>query len=47
VRCYGADSNYTAGWALGQATPWLESGAKLGLGTNDLDNIELVEVSLG
>ena len=33
--------------ATGQATPWLESGAELGLGTNDPDNIELVEVSLG
>jgi hypothetical protein len=29
------------------AGPWLESGAELGLGTNDPDNIELVEVSAG
>lgn len=33
--------------ATGLATPWLENGAELGLGTNDLDNIEWVEVSLG
>jgi len=31
----------------GMATPCLESGAELGLGANDLDNIDLVEVSLG
>ena len=28
------------------ATPWLENGAKLGLGTNDLDSSELIEISL-
>ena len=33
--------------ATGMASPWLENGAELGLGTNDLDNIELVEASLG
>lgn len=32
--------------ATNQATPWLENGAELGLGTNGLDNIELVEVAL-
>ena len=26
-----------------QATPWLEYGAKIGLGTNDLNNVSLVE----
>jgi hypothetical protein len=26
-----------------QATPWLEHGAKIGLGTNDLSNVSLVE----
>jgi hypothetical protein len=31
----------------GMATPCLESGAELGLGTNDLENMELVEVNLG
>lgn len=31
----------------GMATPCLESSAELGLGTNDPDNIDLVEVSLG
>jgi len=33
--------------ALDLAAPWLESGAELGLGTNDLTSIELVEVNLG
>lgn len=33
--------------ATSQATPWLENGAQLGLGTNDPDSIELVEVTLG
>lgn len=33
--------------AIGRANPWLENGAKLGLGTNDPDNIELVEINLG
>jgi uncharacterized Fe-S center protein len=28
------------------AIPWLESGARLGLGANDLNNIELVQVNL-
>jgi len=32
--------------AVNMATPWLESGAELGLGTKDLDAIELVEVTL-
>ncbi|MCK4451195.1 MAG: DUF362 domain-containing protein [Anaerolineae bacterium] len=31
----------------GMATPCLESGAELGLGTSDLTSIELVEVTLG
>jgi len=31
----------------GMATPCLENGAELGLGTNDLTSIELVEVTLG
>ena len=29
-----------------QATPWLEHGAKLGLGTNDLSNVTLIEEKL-
>jgi hypothetical protein len=29
------------------ATPWLESGAELGLGTNDPQDIDLVEINLG
>ena len=33
------------GATTGQATPWLENGAKLGLGTNDADNMEWVEVT--
>jgi uncharacterized Fe-S center protein len=33
--------------ALDLATPWLASAAELGLGTNNPDYIELVEVSLG
>ena len=28
------------------ATPWLENSAKLGLGTNDLDSSESIEISL-
>ena len=28
-------------------TPWLEAGAKLGLGANDPNNMDLVEASLG
>ena len=41
-----ADEGDPAG-ATDQATPWLESGAELGLGTNDLDHIDWVEISLG
>jgi len=33
--------------AISKATPWLQSGAELGLGTNDPKNMELVEVKLG
>jgi hypothetical protein len=33
--------------ATSMATPWLVSGAELGLGTNDLDSIDLVEITLG
>lgn len=33
--------------AMSWANPWLGNGAELGLGTNDLDNIELVELTLG
>jgi hypothetical protein len=33
--------------ATNMATPWLVSGAELGLGTNDLDSIDWVEVNLG
>ena len=29
---------------VGQASLWLETGAKLGLGTNDMDYIEWLEV---
>ncbi|MCP4538594.1 MAG: DUF362 domain-containing protein [Chloroflexi bacterium] len=29
------------------ANPWLENGAALGLGTNNLDNVDLVKVDLG
>jgi hypothetical protein len=32
---------------VNMATPCLESGAELSLGTNDLDHIELVEVNAG
>jgi hypothetical protein len=32
---------------ISMATPCLESGAELGLGTNDPDHIEVVEVMLG
>jgi hypothetical protein len=32
--------------ATNLATPWLEGAAQLGLGTNDPDNMELVEVNL-
>lgn len=39
----GGDPAVATSWA----NPWLENGAQLGLGTNDPDNIELVEVSLG
>jgi hypothetical protein len=34
----------STGATTGQATAWLENGAKLGLGTNDVDKIEWVEV---
>ena len=40
------DGDNSAG-ATNMATPCLENGAELGLGTNDLDNIDLVEVNLG
>jgi len=33
--------------AIDLANGWLTSSAELGLGTNDLDNIELVEINLG
>lgn len=33
--------------AMSWANPWLEAGAKLGLGTNDPDSIELAEIELG
>jgi hypothetical protein len=39
----GGDPAVATNWA----NPWLENGAGLGLGTNDPDNIELVEVTLG
>jgi hypothetical protein len=29
------------------AEPWLAVGAELGLGTNDLGNVDLVEIELG
>jgi hypothetical protein len=32
---------------VGLATPWLENAAKLGLGTNDLDSMDVVEIALG
>jgi len=35
------------GLATSQATPWLESGAELGLGINHPDGIDQVEVNLG
>jgi hypothetical protein len=31
---------------VGRATPWLENAARLGLGTNDPDHMDLVEVNL-
>lgn len=33
--------------AVAKTNPWLKSGVELGLGTNDLDNIELAELALG
>lgn len=33
--------------AIELATPWLENGTELGLGTNDPENMELVELTLG
>jgi hypothetical protein len=33
--------------AMNLSNPWLENGAELGLGTNDPDNIESVEITLG
>ncbi|MDY6875675.1 MAG: DUF362 domain-containing protein [Chloroflexota bacterium] len=41
------DAGRNPGVATRLATPWLENGAELGLGINDPDNIELVEVNLG
>ena len=38
----GGDPATATSWA----NPWLENGAELGLGTNDPDNMDLVEVSL-
>jgi hypothetical protein len=32
---------------VGRATPWLENAAKMGLGTNDLGKIDLIEKRLG
>ena len=47
ARAY-VDAGYSAAvcWADRLANPWLENGAVLGLGTNDPDNMDLVEVSL-
>jgi hypothetical protein len=33
--------------ARNRATPWLRNGAELGVGTDDLDHIDLVEITLG
>jgi hypothetical protein len=32
---------------IGRATPWLESAARLGLGTNDPDSMDVVKMELG
>ena len=37
----------SAAGAVSRANQWLENGAELGVGTNDRENIELVEVVLG
>lgn len=42
-----ADDGGNPAAATARANRWLESGVELGLGTNDLDSIDLVEVSLG
>jgi hypothetical protein len=41
------DNGYNPAAATNMATSCLESGAELGLGANDPDNIDLVEISLG
>ena len=41
------DSGGNPSPATHMATPWLESGAEVGLGTNDPDHIDVVEVNLG
>jgi hypothetical protein len=40
-----ADGGNPAG-ATAMASPWLKNGAKLGLGTNDPDYMELAEINL-
>jgi len=35
------------GWATDQASTWLQESANLGLGTDDVENIDLVEVRVG
>jgi hypothetical protein len=36
----------STGGTVGQATAWLENGAKLGLGTHDLDHIDWIQLVL-
>ena len=36
----------STGATTGQATAWLENGAKLGLGTNDVNHIDWAEVTV-
>jgi len=42
-----AFAGYNPDVAIQRATPWLENGAALGLGTNDPANMELIEQTLG
>jgi hypothetical protein len=42
-----AEAGLSPAGAVGMATPWLESGREVGLGTNNLEELEWVEASLG
>ena len=42
-----ADEGRETPVVIDQATPWLKRASEMGLGTNALENIDLVEINLG